>query len=167
MSLLLLHICTLVYFCIIWFQSISVGNTTAGRRLFLFSPLTTKELSGSKHQQLSPMYITSTLLTSNFIGICFSRTIHYQFYSWYFHALPFLLICPRIHSSLQPTQSMTPWWMVRAIVILVAVEIAYLTFPATPVSSAMLQIAHFAILIQIGPPEMVLAETSPSNNKLD
>jgi hypothetical protein len=38
-----------------------------------------------------PAYIAYVLLSSNFVGIVFARTLHYQFYSWYFHALPLLL----------------------------------------------------------------------------
>jgi alpha-1,3-mannosyltransferase len=31
------------------------------------------------------------LFTSNLIGIAFARSLHYQFHSWYFHQIPFIL----------------------------------------------------------------------------
>lgn len=34
---------------------------------------------------LYPMFI------ANFVGIAFSRSLHYQFYAWYYHTIPFLL----------------------------------------------------------------------------
>jgi len=81
------------------------------------------------------------MMVSNFIGICFARTLHYQFYSWYFHSLPFLLWYTGAY----------PVWL--RIVILVAIELAFLTFPATSWSSAILQVAHWAILVQLDRPE--------------
>jgi alpha-1,3-mannosyltransferase len=84
---------------------------------------------------LSPEHIMSTLLVSNFIGICCARTLHYQFYSWYFSALPFLL------------WRETPYPMVIRLSLLLGLECAFLTFPATPTSSFVLQLVHWSILL--------------------
>jgi alpha-1,3-mannosyltransferase len=89
----------------------------------------------NRARSMNPEQILSTLFVSNFIGICSARTLHYQFYSWYFSALPYLLW--------RETTYPTP---VR-LLLLGCVESAFLTFPATAFSSAVLQIAHWSILI--------------------
>ena len=84
-------------------------------------------------KRLHPSYIAYTLLVSNFIGVVFARTLHYQFYSWYFHALPFLLwISDRS-------------WFWKGLT-LVGIEYAFNVFPATAASSAVLQLCHLIIL---------------------
>ena len=39
----------------------------------------------------TPFSIFSLLSTTLFSGIAFSRSLHYSFYIWYFHLIPFLL----------------------------------------------------------------------------
>lgn len=91
--------------------------------------------STGKNKNMSPEQILSTLFVSNFIGICCARTLHYQFYSWYFSSLPYLL------------WRETPYPIPVRLLLMACIESAFLTFPATPTSSSMLQIAHLLILL--------------------
>jgi len=130
-----LHIGGLTMFCLQWLQSVK-QQTMGGRTIFL------------KQQLLSPTYITATLFVSNYIGICFARTLHYQFYAWYFHTLPFLLW----YTDCYP--------IIIRLVILFSIEMAFLTYPATAVSSLVLQLAHWAILLQIRPPGQLFQDST-------
>ncbi|KAJ8749602.1 hypothetical protein K2173_026251 [Erythroxylum novogranatense] len=40
---------------------------------------------------LKEEHIVTTMFVGNFIGIVCARSLHYQFYSWYFYSLPYLL----------------------------------------------------------------------------
>lgn len=106
----------------------------------------------SRHNRnsTSPEQILSTLFVSNFIGICCARTMHYQFYCWYFATLPFLL------------WRETPYPLPIRILLLAAIEVSFLTFPATATSSAVLQVAHWAILI----PCVLLVRKEPERGRL-
>lgn len=90
-------------------------------------------------QPLKPNQIVSTLFTSNFIGICFSRSLHYQFYVWYFHTLPYLLWAT-------PAR-----WLTHLLRLLVLglIELSWNTYPSTSCSSAALHACHAIILLQL------------------
>jgi alpha-1,3-mannosyltransferase len=93
--------------------------------------------------------VVYTLMVSNFVGICFARTLHYQFYVWYFHSVPFLLL----------VQAKYP--LIIRLALLMAIEVSFNVFPATPMSSAVLQMAHLLILAGVRPPQrlhMVIAQ---------
>lgn len=77
------------------------------------------------------------LFTSNFIGMCFSRSLHYQFYVWYFHTLPFLLWSDGVNKLPH----------LLRVLILGLIELSWNTYPSTSGSSAALHVCHFIILL--------------------
>mmetsp|Transcript_8829 Transcript_8829/g.21573 ORF Transcript_8829/g.21573 Transcript_8829/m.21573 type:complete len:435 (-) Transcript_8829:1330-2634(-) len=107
--------------------------------------------SRGEDKSLSQEQILSTLFVSNFIGICCARTLHYQFYSWYFPSLPYLL------------WRETPYPLFLRILLLICVESAFLTFPATPMSSFMLQTAHLVVLI----PCVLISESRSDRKEIE
>ncbi|GMH68317.1 hypothetical protein TrLO_g15073 [Triparma laevis f. longispina] len=93
--------------------------------------------------KLSAGYIALVCYLSNFIGITFLRTIHYQFYSWYYDSLPLL-----IFSTLCTPIGIKDFLKVSFIFggIMGGVEYAFNVYPATPFSSGVIQVAHFTLL---------------------
>ena len=88
------------------------------------------------------------LLVTNFIGVAFARSLHYQFYVWYWHALPFLL-----HAAYRPfpAQLGLGWleWRVvgEKVAVLMAIEVCWNVFPATWWSSLLLILCHLYLLV--------------------
>ncbi|KAL3160161.1 hypothetical protein ABBQ32_010927 [Trebouxia sp. C0010 RCD-2024] len=78
-------------------------------------------------------HIVMTLFSGNLIGVVCARTLHFQFYSWYFHMLPFLL---------WQTKLRTPF----RLLLLLCVECAWNVFPTTLIASAALFICHCVLL---------------------
>lgn len=73
---------------------------------------------------------------ANFIGIVCARSLHYQFYVWYFHSLPYLMFSTNFG---KPT----------TFLILALIEFAWNTYPSTEISCAILHGCHFLILYGI------------------
>lgn len=74
------------------------------------------------------------LFTANLIGIACSRSLHYQFYVWYFHSLPYLLWS-------------TCFTSIGRLCILGVIEMCWNTFPSTYLSSLTLHLCHIIILL--------------------
>ncbi|CAJ0941729.1 unnamed protein product [Ranitomeya imitator] len=90
-------------------------------------------------RRLSANKIIFVLFSSNFLGVTFSRSLHYQFYVWYFHTLPYLLWCT--DTSVLPG--------LARILILGLIELSWNTFPSTAMSSGALHLCHVAILLHL------------------
>ncbi|TSU88987.1 Dol-P-Man:Man(5)GlcNAc(2)-PP-Dol alpha-1,3-mannosyltransferase [Bagarius yarrelli] len=80
--------------------------------------------------------IVLILFSSNFIGMCFCRSLHYQFYVWYFHTLPYLLWSGGVKKLPQ----------LLRVLILGLIELSWNTYPSTIYSSLSLHVCHLIIL---------------------
>ncbi|KAK6104874.1 ALG3 family protein [Brugia pahangi] len=105
---------------------------------------------------LSTNEMLIALFTANLIGICVARSLHYQFYSWYFYTLPYLLFAglpfhsdwffkDRITSMQKSVDAVSPLSIILRCCILVGIELCWNTYPSTVISSAMLHCFHIAI----------------------
>ncbi|WKX92896.1 hypothetical protein Q1695_010712 [Nippostrongylus brasiliensis] len=88
------------------------------------------------------------LFSANLIGISFARSLHYQFYSWYYHQLPFLLFWNSSRTSDRPTLTFIVSTLMKALV-LIGVEICWNVYPSTVASSAFLNLYHISILVYL------------------
>jgi alpha-1,3-mannosyltransferase len=80
--------------------------------------------------------IVTSLFVINYVGIAFARSLHYQFYVWFFPTLPYLLWKANVP-------------MLFKIKSFLLIEYAFNTFPSTPISSLVLQLSNVFILISL------------------
>lgn len=75
-----------------------------------------------------------TLFIANFIGVACSRSLHYQFYVWYYHSLPMLVWATKFSTMFR-------------ILILGCIEFSWNEYPSTTFSSLLLHASHLTIFI--------------------
>lgn len=78
----------------------------------------------------------AVVFSGNLIGIACARTLHFQFYSWYFHSVPLLLWHAQMFSPLR-------------VVLFVCMEVVWNTFPPAIWSSACLLFCHLTMLFEL------------------
>jgi alpha-1,3-mannosyltransferase len=103
-----------------------------GKNKAVSKPQSTED-STAPQDRPSAERIVTTMFVANFIGIIFSRSLHYQFYVWYFHTLPYLLW-------------LAPFPNVLRVALLLAIEIVWNVYPARALSSLVLWICHLTLL---------------------
>uniref|UniRef100_A0A0N5A9G5 dolichyl-P-Man:Man5GlcNAc2-PP-dolichol alpha-1,3-mannosyltransferase n=1 Tax=Syphacia muris TaxID=451379 RepID=A0A0N5A9G5_9BILA len=87
------------------------------------------------------LHILYVVFTSNLLGIAVARSLHYQFYSWYFHSLPYLLFSTLNFEKFDNKSESS--------VILIAIEICWNTYPSTIASSLCLQLLHIVMIMMM------------------
>lgn len=93
-----------------------------------------KKFSGMLMHELRIEDPILTLFIANFIGVACSRSLHYQFYIWYYHSLPMILWATR-------------YSVVFKILLMGCIEYAWNEYPPTAFSSLLLHACHFLILV--------------------
>ncbi|XP_069693593.1 lethal(2)neighbour of tid protein [Periplaneta americana] len=134
LSLLALHISLLVYFykpAYIYLRSYAT-LTSIGAKAKKQATVHKEKLDMDTVSQL----FLHPLFTANLIGIACSRSLHYQFYIWYFHTLPYLLWSTRFKN-------------IARLCILGIIELCWNIFPSTYLSSIALHLCHIIILLGI------------------
>ncbi|KFP90917.1 Dol-P-Man:Man(5)GlcNAc(2)-PP-Dol alpha-1,3-mannosyltransferase, partial [Apaloderma vittatum] len=101
--------------------------------------------------------IVFVLFSSNFLGVCCSRSLHYQFYVWYFHTLPYLLWCT-------PTTKLAH---MLKVLLLGVIELCWNTYPSTVCSSLSLHVCHGLVLLQLwyGTAPVMVSHPSPPSRR--
>ena len=124
LSLIFGQLLTLGFFSVyIWpkFGSRKKGTTTRS----------TDQIIAKKN--INANQIVYVLLTANFIGILFCRSLHYQFYVWYHFSLIYLLWQTNYSFTLK-------------LLILGSIEISWNQHPAQAWSSLLLLVSHLLLL---------------------
>ncbi|KAJ8953656.1 hypothetical protein NQ314_007263 [Rhamnusium bicolor] len=85
-----------------------------------------------KMSKITQLFVLPFFVT-NLIGIACARSLHYQFYSWYYHSLVYLVFC---------TGYRKPFMFL----LLGLIEYCWNVYPSTVFSSVLLHVCHVSLL---------------------
>ncbi|GAY40919.1 hypothetical protein CUMW_055490 [Citrus unshiu] len=110
--------------------------------------------SNSSSRILKKEHIVTTMFAGNFIGIVCARSLHYQFYLWYFYSLPYLLW-------------RTPFPTLLRLILFMGVELCWNVYPSNIYSSLLLLCLHLVILYGLwsAPTEYPYVDDKPTTKK--
>jgi len=91
-----------------------------------------RKLEGWNVPIISQLFVLP-LFMSNFIGVVMARSLHYQFYVWYYHTLHYLAWT-------------TPYKAPLRLLLLGLLEMSWNTYPSTELSSGLLHCCHAVLL---------------------
>ena len=142
-TLLLLHVMALLFFSRKWWAMLQLYSRHGAVGKHIYCIVFKLKLHCLRLPDYMIYYITFCvsenllipLYTSNFIGMMFARSLHYQFYIWYYHQLPLLLFCTKTKEIVNLT-------------VLGLIELCWNIYPSTNESSALLNICHLFMLYQ-------------------
>ncbi|XP_034255772.1 lethal(2)neighbour of Tid protein [Thrips palmi] len=140
-ALLGLHVFLIALFLPEWITYLKSFARLRQVQKDLYSKQQAKPESKKKNipQKEVDMSVTSRLLllplfTANLIGIACARSLHYQFYVWYYHTLPYLVWS-------------CPFTVPMRLSLLGVLELCWNTYPSTDLSSAGIHVCHLFLLI--------------------
>ncbi len=133
-ALLIAHVSLLIYFCVPmhkYFKSYAaLKQLEKDVQPQLKYNQQTVDMGSVTQLFLLPFFL------SNFVGIVCSRSLHYQFYVWYYHTLPFLLWSTTFSNRIR-------------LLVLGLIELCWNTYPSTKLSSICLFLCHTSILTNL------------------
>lgn len=123
-TLIFLHCFVLLVFIFTRYLNFKVtGKSFSQLVLDAFKPRSTiSSLNLFIDPKVGPRIVLLVLTSTNVVGVLFSRSLHYQFLSWYCWQLPFLLY-------------MTNWHFIICFIVWTIHETCWNIFPSTAISS--------------------------------
>lgn len=123
-GLLLLHAALLILFGLTRWTGLNVEGLDWIRRTW----------RNGDRKEMTPRIAVLILLTSNLIGICCARSLHYQFFSWYSQSVPLLT-----------WESRLPFGVKLPLPLMI--ELVWNVYPPDSASSAMLCAANATLVV--------------------